>query len=569
MSQLQQLHFHHAFVNYQNGLSCSREIYNTENTGNRGYDNFVCPPTWLHLTMDLLASTFTTTASYTTSSSKGIRMSSIEILPKETLSTTSSPTGSLPPYAITLESEHNVDLIDAAAGSQPKRRWLAAVCSQASSVWADDSIATTDIILAALGPLRYHLSFQDACLFGIIGLTLGLLPVAFVSTFGLKTGHRTTMLNRLVMGRIPAIVMTSLNIATRFGGVIIELIVAGQILSAVIASRIFSTSVAIIVISATLSADVVVIGKKHLNSNYALFARGLVMFILASLVDYSKHSPATLSLSLVKVQDEDIFDPRFLFASLCIARTITYAPFAMQSTKSDNSSNRDLHIFTQSLLTHLPGFCCTFVVGAVIGEMTGVVVTWQEAYTKSTCSVLAEILQPTGLMLKLSCGVVLVIGAMLRTTRFLRSIVANLCDLNSRLKTVPAPIYPIIIIPICGLFAVLAKDHLVEVMVSIVSITGYLTSIWFAIFFVEYVLFNRCFGSCDEWLVQGDKRRYPFGLASSATFLLGCTVVVLCMTQTWYVGPLAHLSKHPGLDVSLSHLSYRSTADLLCISSRS
>jgi len=490
-------------------------------------------------------------------------MSSIEVLPKETPSAASSPTQSLPPYAITLEShiqldttEHNVVVTDVAAGPLPKQRWLVAVCSQASSVWVDDSIATTDIILAALGPLRYHLSFRDACLFGVTGLTLGLLPVAFVSTFGPTTGHCTTTLNRLVMGRIPATVMTCLNIATRLSGVIIELIVAGQILSAVIAFRVFSTSVMIIVVSATLSATVVVIGNKHLDLKYALFARGLVMFILASVVDYSKHSPTTPLLSAVRVQDKHLFDHRFSFASLCIARTMAYAPFAMQRTKSDSSSNRNVLIFIQSLLTHLPGFGYTFVIGAVMGEMTGVVVAWQEAYTRSTCSVLAEILQPTGVMLKLLCGVVLVIGIMLRTTRFLHCIVANLYDLDSRFQTVPGPIYPTIIIPVCGLLAVLARDHLVEVMVSIISITGYLTSICFAIFFVEYVVYNRCFGSCEEWLEQGDERRYPFGLASSATLLLGCTVVVLCMTQTWYVGPIAHLSKHPELDVSLPHPDY-------------
>jgi len=125
-------------------------------------------------------------------------MSSIEVLPKETPSAASSPIQSLPPYAITLESdvqldtiEHNVAVTDVAAGPLPKHRWLVAVCSQANSVWVADSIATTDIIITALGPLQYHLSFRDACLFGVTGLTLGLLPVAFVSTFGPTTGNCT------------------------------------------------------------------------------------------------------------------------------------------------------------------------------------------------------------------------------------------------------------------------------------------------------------------------------------------------------------------------------------------
>jgi purine-cytosine permease-like protein len=503
-------------------------------------------------------------------------MSSNEILPKETQSATGSPTGTLPPYTSMLEShvrlhtaEHNVVAVDTTlVGPQPKSRGPVTICSQDNLVWIEDSIAATDVILAALGPLRYHLSFRDACLCGLIGLTLGTLPVAFVSAFGPKTGHRTAMLNALVMGRMPAKVITVLNVITRLGGMIIEMIVAGQILSAIIALEIFSTSVAIILASATLAAAFVVLDNKKLNFCYAVFPQILIMFILASVVDYSKHSSATLSLSLVRVQDKLLFDRRFSFASLCMARTMAYAPFATQGTKSDDMSNRNTLIFVQSILTGLPGFCYTLVIGVVMGEMVDVVAAWQEAYAKSPGSVLTRILQPTGMMLTISCAVVLVIGTMLRTTKFLHSIVANLHDLNSRLQTVPTPIYPTILIPVCGSFAVLAKDHLIEVMVSTISITGYLTSIWFAILFVEYVLFNRFLSSCDKWLLEEHKRPYPFGLASSATLLLGCTVVVLCMTQTWYVGPIAHVLKHPGLDVSSSHSGYRSNADFSYISSR-
>ncbi|TIA28102.1 hypothetical protein D6C78_10900, partial [Aureobasidium pullulans] len=419
-------------------------------------------------------------------------MSSNEILPKETPSATGSPTGALPPYTSMLEShvrlhtaEHNVVAVDTTlVGPQPKNRGPVTICSQDNSMWIEDSIAATDVILAALGPLRYHLSFRDACLCGLIGLTLGTLPVAFVSAFGPKTGHRTAMLNALVMGRMPAKVIMVLNVVTRLGGMIIEMIVAGQILSAIIALEVFSTSVAIILASATLAAASVVLDNKKLNFYYAVFPQILIMFILASVVDYSKHSPATLSLSLVRVQDKLLFDRRFSFVSLCMARTMAYAPFATQGTKSVDMSNRNTLIFVHSILTGLPGFCYTLVIGVVMGEMVDVVPAWQEAYAKSPGYVLTRILQPTGMMLTVSCGVVLVMGNMLRSTKFLHSIVANLHDLNSRLQTVPTPIYPTIIIPVCGSFAVLAKDHLIEVMVSTISITGYLTSIWFAILFI-------------------------------------------------------------------------------------
>ena len=195
-----------------------------------------------------------TIAYYKKPNSFEITMSSVEILPKETPSDASSPTATLPPYTTMLGSqaglhttEHDVVAQDStAAGSKPKSRGLVAISTQDILMCIEDSIATTDILLAALGPLRYHLSFRDACLFGLTGLTLGTFPVAFVFTFGPKTGHRTAMLNGLVMGRIPAKVMTVLNVAARLGSMTIEMMVAGQTLSAIIALKIFPTSVAII-----------------------------------------------------------------------------------------------------------------------------------------------------------------------------------------------------------------------------------------------------------------------------------------------------------------------------------
>ncbi|KAG9602132.1 hypothetical protein KCV01_g7329, partial [Aureobasidium melanogenum] len=113
------------------------------------------------------------------------------------------------------------------------------------------------------------------------------------------------------------------------------------------------------------------------------------------------------------------------------------------------------------------------------------------------------------------------------------------------------PLYPTMIMPICVMFAVLGRNHLTDIMISVYSITGSLASIWFGVLFTEYVLFNKSLGYNDKWLLQEGERQYPLGLASSATFLLSCTVVVLCMTQTWFVGPIGFFFKSSGLDLAI------------------
>ncbi|KAG9618745.1 hypothetical protein KCU64_g22509, partial [Aureobasidium melanogenum] len=107
------------------------------------------------------------------------------------------------------------------------------------------------------------------------------------------------------------------------------------------------------------------------------------------------------------------------------------------------------------------------------------------------------------------------------------------------------------IMPICVMFAVLGRNHLADIMISVYSITGYLTSIWVGVLLTEYVLFNKWMGYNNKWLLKEDERQFPLGFASSATFLLSCTVVVLCMTQTWYIGPIGFFFKSSGLDLAI------------------
>ena len=372
--------------------------------------------------------------------------------------------------------------------------------------------------------------------------------MAFISTFTHKHGRRA--LNRHVLGRVPARFLAFLNCATTLSVLVVELIAAGQILSAIVALAVFPTSIAIVT-SACIIGIVLVLGVKKIYPDYALCAQIVAVFILSSVITSQPVRPTTpVSLSLVRAKDELSLGHRISFFNLCLARAILYSPFATPIGKYDGKSNKSGLIFLQTLIGMLLSFAFTFVVGAGLGAKADAIVTWREAYERSIGALIAEILQPTGMMLKISCGMVLVLGIMSSMVKSMYSILVDLYDMSSRLETVPTPIYPTVIMPICVMFAVLGRDHLADIMTSVFSITGCLASIWFGVLLTEYVLFNKCVRCNNKWLLQDDERQSPFGLASSATFLLSCTVVVLCTTQTWYIGPIGFLFKSSGLDVS-------------------
>ncbi|KAH0196349.1 hypothetical protein KCU99_g9457, partial [Aureobasidium melanogenum] len=477
-------------------------------------------------------------------------MNSSETLPKEHPMATESCvslTETLPRYEPGNDSD--VSETGAVAILLPEKCPTATAGILNTFMWTENSFAITNVILASLGPLRYHLSFRDAFLCGFAGLTLGSFPVAFISTFAPILGRRA--LNRHAVGRVPARVLAFLNCTTTLGLLVIELIAAGQILSAIVALAVFPTSIAIVT-SACITGIKLVLGVKKIYPDYTLCAQIVAVFILSSVVTSQPvHPTMSVSLSLVGAKDKLSLGHRISFFNLCLARAILYSPFATSIGNYDGKSNKSGLIFLQTLIGMLLSFAFTFVVGAGLGAKADTIATWREAYEGSIGTLIAEVLHPTGMMLKSSCGIVLVLGIMINMIRSMYSILADLYDLSSRLESVPMPIYPTMIMPICVTFAVLGRNHLADIMISVYSMTGYFASIWFGVLLTEYILFNKCMGHNNKWLLQEDERQFPLGLASSATFLLSCTVVVLCMTQTWYIGPIGFFFKSSGLDLAI------------------
>ncbi|KAG9896247.1 hypothetical protein KCU98_g17331, partial [Aureobasidium melanogenum] len=94
-------------------------------------------------------------------------MNSSETLPKEQPMVTEnpvSPTETLPRYQSGNESD--------VSGTGALAELLPEKCSTATAgilntfMWTETSFAITNVILASLGPLKYHLSLRDAFLCG-------------------------------------------------------------------------------------------------------------------------------------------------------------------------------------------------------------------------------------------------------------------------------------------------------------------------------------------------------------------------------------------------------------------
>lgn len=70
--------------------------------------------------------------------------------------------------------------------------------SQVAIMWFSVNLAANNITLGMLGPAVFALGFLDSCLLSVFGAFVGSLVVAYIATFGPKSGNRTMIFSRYV-----------------------------------------------------------------------------------------------------------------------------------------------------------------------------------------------------------------------------------------------------------------------------------------------------------------------------------------------------------------------------------
>ena len=87
--------------------------------------------------------------------------------------------------------------------------------------------------------------------------------------------------------------------------------------------------------------------------------------------------------------------------------------------------------------------------------------------------------------------------------------------------------------------AIIGAKHFYTTFVDILNVIGYWSTVFAAIVIVEHVVFRRSDWSTydlAQWCVP---RGLPPGLAAILAFLCACGIIVPCMSQAWYEGPIA------------------------------
>ncbi|KAK4504330.1 hypothetical protein PRZ48_005246 [Zasmidium cellare] len=413
-------------------------------------------------------------------------------------------------------------------------------------LWFSINLEAVVLALGFLGPIVYYLPFTDSALLAVFGSITGALPVAYIATFGPRSGNRTMILTRFITGWYPTKLIVVLNLIIFMGYLLIDAVIGGQILSAVSTNGSLSVIVGIVIVS-VITWVIATFGYSifHLYERYAWLPQLIVISILAGVAGPNFSLTSNPSAGLTS---NVIAGNRLSFFSLCLAAQITYAGAAADFFVYYPSTVSRTKIFLATLAGLTLSSTFALVIGVGLGSGTATNPRWLDAYNVSQGALIVEGFKPLGSFGSF-CSVIVslsLIGNMVPPT-YASGI--DFQALGRYWEKVPRIIWTAVAIIIPMICAIAGRAHLAEIFTNFLALMGYWVSIWVAIILEEHVIFRKWMGRGWEWEDWNDRRKLPVGIAALIAFLVGWVGAILCMAQVWYVGPLARLISEYGGDL--------------------
>lgn len=177
-----------------------------------------------------------------------------------------------------------------------------------------------------------------------------------------------------------------------------------------------------------------------------------------------------------------------------------------------------------------------------IGLASGLatVPAWAAAFDRSTGALIAEAFAPLGHFGKF-CAVVLALCVSANNIPGTYAASLNMQMFGGWFATVPRAVWSTVIAIIYTVCAVAGQTQLLPIFLNFLALIGYWVIIWVVMTLEEELLFRRGRKGYD-WDRGADRKYLPAGYAALTSFLVGWAGAVLCMSQTYFVGPIARLT---------------------------
>ncbi|KAJ2896705.1 Purine-cytosine permease fcyB [Zalerion maritima] len=427
------------------------------------------------------------------------------------------------------------------------------------TIWFSMNVNILAITFGMLGP-SYGLGLRDSALVILFFTMATTLFPAYLSTLGPKTGMRQMVQARFSFGRYMVSLPILLNLATMTGFCVIICVVGGQCLSAVTSGSL-SPNLGI-VLTALLSLGISFCGFKvlHFYETYAWIPALIAIVIAvgcggshlkdqAPPVETPPPAPAVVSFAMIVAS--------YMIPWACLASDFT-TYFNPDPSGGGGSS---LRIFAYTYLGLCVPTTLLMTLGAAIAGAVPSVPEWDEGYAETMVGgVLAAMLAPAGNFGKFVV-VVLAFTLLGNISGTMYSITLNFQILVPQLVKVPRYVFSVVITAVVIPVAICAAVDFFANLENFVALIGYWSAAFVSIVITEHVVFRRRRGrggggrggDCDEYSHETWNRasKLPLGAAALVSAVLSFGLIIPCMDQVWYQGPIAETTGDIGFEVAL------------------
>lgn len=375
---------------------------------------------------------------------------------------------------------------------------------------------------------------------------VGTAPVAYMCTWGPKTGMRQLIQARFSFGKYFVSVPILFNLATLTGYCIINSIIGGTTLSAVTDGKSVSSTIGIVIIS--VMALVISFGGFQLLHWYERWAS----------------IPALISLIIVagcggKYLGQQVEAPPpsarsiLTFGCLVASFMLPWGPLASDYSTYMHPKAPSLRIALYTFFGLSLPTIFLMILGAAMGGVIPNVPAWQEGYESNAAGgILSAMLRPTGGFGRF-VTVVLAFSMLGNIAATMYSITLNLQMIIPWLIRVPRGIFSIIITAIIIGVALQAVKSFFTNLNNFVGIVGYWSALFIGIVVTEHVVFrhSRFAAETEDETAWDDAKKLPPGFAAMGTGVLCFCLVVPSMDQIWFTGPIAKRTGDIGFEIAL------------------
>jgi NCS1 nucleoside transporter family len=397
-----------------------------------------------------------------------------------------------------------------------------------------------------VGTMSFALSLRDAALVILFFTLASTVPVAYMCTWGPKTGMRQLVQARFSFGKYFVSLLILLNLATLTGFCVVDSVIGGMALSAVQDGATINATVGIVIIAVlSLVISFCGFGVLHHYERWAWIPALAALIIAAGCggknLSHQVPAPAATASQVLS------------FGGLVASFMLPWAALASDFSTYMHPKAPPLRIALYTYTGLALPTILLMTLGAAMGGATPNMASWQAGYDVNAASgVLAAMLHPAGGFGRF-VTVVLAFSMLGNLSATMYSVTLNLQMLLPWLFRIPRIFFSIVITGIVIGVAVEASKSFFLNLENFIGVIGYWSAAFIGVALTEHVLFrgSSLVAYTEDEEAWDEPSKLPPGVAAMGAFLVSFALIIPCMGQIWWTGPIAETTGDIGLEVAV------------------